>query len=127
MAVGSARLSAGRPTASAQPTETHTATPAATPPQATPASESDGEGADGEEPFPVYIVQPGDWLAAIAKRFDVSISQLLALNRIADPTVIEIGDRIRLSEGVSLDAPPIEGASGAPSGPGPLGGVASSG
>ncbi len=106
-----------RPTTSAQPTETPTATPAATPPQATPASESDGEGADGEEPFPFYIVQSGDGLAAIAKRFDVSISQLLTLNRIADPAVIEIGDRIRLPEGTSLDAPPIEGASGAPSGP----------
>ncbi len=106
-----------RPTASAQPTETPTATLAATPPQATLASESDDESADGEEPFPVYIVESGDWLAAIAKRFDVSISQLLTLNRIADPAVIEIGDRIRLPAGTSLEAPPIEGASGAPSGP----------
>ena len=42
----------------------------------------------------VYVVQLGDNLARIAAAHDATISELMALNEIVDPAVIEVGDEI---------------------------------
>ncbi len=41
--------------------------------------------------FRLYIVQPGDGLAAIAARFGTTVQVLAALNRIANPDLIIVG------------------------------------
>lgn len=53
---------------------------------------------------PIYIVQPGDTLSAIAARFNVTLQQLMDANGIADPD--------RLSAGKELVIPGLEGVSG---------------
>ncbi len=60
------------------------------------------------EPTPeVYVAQRGDYLALIADRFDVPLSQLLELNDIPDPAIIEIGQEIVIREAAPLpDLPP---------------------
>lgn len=50
-----------------------------------------------------YVVQPGDWLASIARRCNTSVEAILALNSaITDPDVVE--------PGLELQMPPAEGA-----------------
>ncbi|MEZ5256513.1 MAG: LysM domain-containing protein [Ilumatobacteraceae bacterium] len=41
-----------------------------------------------------YEVQPGDSLGAIAGRFDVRLEDLIAINEIANPDHIQVGDRL---------------------------------
>jgi LysM repeat protein len=53
-----------------------------------------------------YVVRKGDTLGAIAKRFGLDYRELAKWNDIADPSRIEIGQRLRLSA-------PEEGARGA--------------
>lgn len=53
---------------------------------------------------PVYIVQPGDTLSAIAARFNISLTDLMNANGINDPN--------RLSAGQALVIPGLEGVSG---------------
>jgi murein DD-endopeptidase MepM/ murein hydrolase activator NlpD len=43
---------------------------------------------------PIYIIQPGDSLSAIASRFNVSLDALMAANNIADANNIAAGDRL---------------------------------
>jgi len=43
-----------------------------------------------------YIVKPGDSISAIAKRFKVSASDLIRLNKIKDPDLIKVGDKLLL-------------------------------
>ena len=38
-----------------------------------------------------YVVQPGDFLSAIAERFNTTVRELVEANDIADPTLIEVG------------------------------------
>ena len=47
---------------------------------------------------PVYVVQPGDLLANIARSWGVDMDELMALNEITDPNHIEVGQE--------LDIPP---------------------
>jgi LysM repeat protein len=75
------------------------------------ASSSGGAGPAPSQPpaaddFTVYIVQRGDTLGHIARRFGVNYSALLAANRIVDPNRIFVGQRLI-----------IPGASGGPSTP----------
>ena len=60
------------------------------------------------EPTPeVYVAQPGDYLALIADKLDVPLSQLLELNDIPDPSTIKIGQEIVIREAAPLpDLPP---------------------
>ncbi len=51
----------------------------------------------------VYVVQAGDTLSAIAVRFDVSISAIMAANGLTNPNLIYVGQRLT-----------IPGASGTP-------------
>lgn len=53
---------------------------------------------------PIYIVQPGDSLSAIASRFNVSMNDLMAANDIANPN--------QLAAGQQLIIPGLEGVSG---------------
>ncbi len=53
---------------------------------------------------PVYIVQPGDTLSAIAARFNVNLNDLMAANNITDPNL--------LSAGQPLVIPGLEGVTG---------------
>lgn len=43
---------------------------------------------------PVYIVQPGDTLYSIAARFNVSLDELMAANDIANPNLLNVGQRL---------------------------------
>lgn len=43
-----------------------------------------------------YVVQPGDSLSGIAAQFGVSLETLLAINELANPNIIEVGQVIRL-------------------------------
>lgn len=47
----------------------------------------------------VYTVQPGDSLSEIARRYDVSLAELLAANDIPDPDHIRAGDRLTIPGG----------------------------
>jgi len=57
-----------------------------------------------QEGEPIYVVQPGDTLSAIAARFNVSLSDLMGANNISDPN--------QLSAGQQLVIPGLEGISG---------------
>jgi murein DD-endopeptidase MepM/ murein hydrolase activator NlpD len=53
---------------------------------------------------PIYIVQPGDSLSAIASRFNVGMNELMAANDITDPN--------QLAAGQQLVIPGLEGVTG---------------
>ena len=41
-----------------------------------------------------YVVQAGDTLSAIARRFDTTVAALMALNNLANPNVIDVGQTL---------------------------------
>src|SRR5690554_1686270 len=43
-----------------------------------------------------YVVQPGDTLYAIARKFEVHPRELLALNPLEDPSLLSIGLELRI-------------------------------
>lgn len=49
-----------------------------------------------------YVVQPGDTLFGIARRYGVSVEQLAAANGISDPNVIGVGQQLTIP-GAQLD------------------------
>jgi len=83
------------PTATPEPTETPdpskpTSTPSPTStPAATPTPRPDGA--------IVYVVKEGDTLGGIARQFSLTVDELLALNTLADPNVVEVGQEIVVS------------------------------
>jgi lipoprotein NlpD len=48
----------------------------------------------------IYRVQPCDTLSSIARETGVSVDQLIALNDISNPSLIRVGQRLRLSSDV---------------------------
>ncbi|MCX6375209.1 MAG: LysM peptidoglycan-binding domain-containing protein, partial [Armatimonadetes bacterium] len=44
----------------------------------------------------VYVVRPGDSLGRLARKFGVSVKTLVALNDIEDPSLIKIGQKLRV-------------------------------
>lgn len=52
-----------------------------------------------------YVVVAGDTLGVIATRFDVTLDQLMALNNLTDPNVLEVGQVLLLPSSVQLAAP----------------------
>jgi len=71
-----------------EPTPTPTPTPAPTPaPEPTPA-----------EPV-VYVVQSGDTLLAIARKFGVTTAQIIEANNISNPNRISVGQRLVIPTG----------------------------
>jgi hypothetical protein len=53
----------------------------------------------------IYIVQSGDTLGAIAEKFGVDVDELIALNNIEDPNVLEPGTRLILPARVQTEQP----------------------
>ena len=53
---------------------------------------------------PVYIVQPGDTLTDIAARFNISVSDLIAANNLANPNALQAGQQLVI--------PGLQGVSG---------------
>ncbi|MFJ1706816.1 LysM peptidoglycan-binding domain-containing protein [Kitasatospora sp. NPDC088346] len=51
----------------------------------------------------IYTVQPGDTLSALAGRFETSVTQLVTLNGISDPDLIQVGQQLQ------IPAPPFPG------------------
>lgn len=43
---------------------------------------------------PVYVVQPGDTLYGIAQRFDTTVEAIVSANGIADPSLINVGQKL---------------------------------
>lgn len=61
-----------------------------------------------------YKVQPGDTLSSISRETGVSVNQLIALNGISNPSLIRVGQRLRLSEDAFVpasDTAPTTGSS----------------
>ena len=77
-------------------------TPTATPlPEPTPSPSPQPESGPTPTPAPTpalreYVVQEGDTLTAIAQEFGVAASVLAEYNEIADPDVINVGQRLRI-------------------------------
>ncbi len=79
-------------------------TPAPTnPPQEAPAASVQGERADGSI---VHVVVAGDTLDSIAFAYGATRADLLALNNIADPRIIQIGQEIIVRAPVQPTATP---------------------
>lgn len=65
----------------------------------------------------IYIVQPGDTLSGIAQTFGVSLQDLLAVNDIADPNLLHVGQVLVIPADIppTLPAePPAPAPTGAP-------------
>jgi len=60
--------------------------------------------AQSQEDGPIYIVQPGDTLNIIAARFGVSTDDLIRVNQIQNPNLLNAGDRLVI--------PGLQGVSG---------------
>ena len=43
-----------------------------------------------------YRVQPGDSLGAIAKKYNVTIEQLVKWNNIQDPNILTVGQQLKV-------------------------------
>jgi LysM repeat protein len=100
--VAPARAATTAPAAPAAPPSAAPAAPApsaapAAPPSAAPAAPPSAAPA---APAPVrtegYQVRPGDTLATIALRHGVDYQRIAADNRLADPNVIRVGQRLRI-------------------------------
>lgn len=50
-----------------------------------------------------HVVQRGDTLYSIARRYNIPVNQLLSLNNINNPSQIEVGQRLRVSSSVSAN------------------------
>lgn len=44
----------------------------------------------------IYIVKRGDWLSKIAPRFGVSVSTLVMINKIRNPDLVFVGQRLKI-------------------------------
>ena len=85
------------------PTPTLTLTLTAQPvlpttPASTPISGQSFTSPSTPAPGQVYVVQKGDTLYSIAKKFGVTPASLQALNNISDPTKISVGTRLIITK-----------------------------
>jgi peptidoglycan DL-endopeptidase LytF len=53
-----------------------------------------------------YVVGRGDTLSGVAQRFDLGVSDILALNHLSNPNVIRAGQRLVLPGRIDVDAKP---------------------
>ncbi len=51
-----------------------------------------------------YVVQPGDTLSRIAQQFDTTVEALVAANQIANPALIEVGQKLIIPGGAAAPA-----------------------
>lgn len=52
----------------------------------------------------VHVVQRGDTLYSISRRYGVPVNNLLSMNNISDPSQIEVGQRIRVASGATASS-----------------------
>ncbi|WP_071058017.1 peptidoglycan DD-metalloendopeptidase family protein [Pelistega sp. MC2] len=50
----------------------------------------------------IHVVQRGDTMYSIARRYNVPVSRLLSMNNLSNPSQIEVGQRIRVGVGSGL-------------------------
>ena len=67
-----------------------------------------------EPEYTIYVVQNGDYLAKISKKFNVTISSIKRLNPSIKKDVVRVGQKLKLPG--KIDVPPPAVASGAASG-----------
>ena len=60
--------------------------------------ENEAAGADTQEPTNeiLYTIQPGDTLAIIAEQFGTTTAAIQRLNGLADPSILQVGDVLRI-------------------------------
>lgn len=77
-----------------------TAPPSTTPPATAPAAT--------QPPRPTFehVVQSGDTLSAIARRFGTTVTVLMELNALDDPNQLHVGQRLRIPGSAPAPAPP---------------------
>ncbi|CAN5757711.1 hypothetical protein BH23ACT10_BH23ACT10_29420 [soil metagenome] len=78
----------------ATPSQAASAAPATTPSSESVAPQQSGGG--GEQ---TYVVESGDTLSAIARRFDTTVEAIVEANDITDPDDIDIGDEFVIPGG----------------------------
>lgn len=94
MLIGCGGGDAGTQEASAAPSAQASAPPAAD------ASESAGsQGSDGGGDGQTYVVESGDTLSAIAKRFDTTVKAIVEANDLKNPDNIDVGDEFVIPGG----------------------------
>jgi LysM repeat protein/3D (Asp-Asp-Asp) domain-containing protein len=83
--------------------------PAAEPAPAAPEQRAELSARGGERPAEaaVHIVQPGDTLTWIARHYGVSVSDLLALNPLPNPNLLNIGQEIILPGDAAAQPAPV--------------------
>jgi lipoprotein-anchoring transpeptidase ErfK/SrfK len=69
-------------------------------PYGSPALTSELPGEDG-----YYVVQAGDSLSTIALRHDLSVADLMWLNGLDDPSLVQLGERLRVSARAAAPEP----------------------
>ncbi len=69
---------------------------AVTPPEET--TPSDEEPSTDEDGNIIYVVQPGDNLLAIAREYNVSSDDIMALNNLRNPNLLRAGDELRIPQ-----------------------------
>jgi len=72
-----------------------------------PAGPEVEKGAEAED-LPEYVVQPGDTLFAIAERFGSTVEAIVAANDIADPSLIAVGQKLRIPTAEPERLPGVE-------------------
>ena len=100
------------------PTPTPTATPSPTPlPTEVPpeVSSTESEAQPSTTAYIIHVVQPGDTLDAIAREYNSTISAIVQLNNIANPSRIELGLELKIpsAQGTPV-GPPAPTATYAP-------------
>lgn len=67
---------------------------------------------DEKEPLPVittkYVVRSGDTLTKIAKRYNLKVAEIVALNKIKDTNRIREGEVILLPGDIKIEPPPVK-------------------
>ncbi len=94
------RLVAALVSASKEPPTHPPPVPIVKPPAPPPSPQPPQPGQPGPISGSVYVIQPGDTLIAIAKRFNVTVQALVAANQIADPRLILAGQRLVIPSAV---------------------------
>jgi LysM repeat protein len=97
-------------TASDAETETPATEPEATPPKALPVApagaQTAAESASTPPTGPVHVVVKGETLTAIARRYKVTIPELMKVNKITDARKLQIGQTLALPPGAKIPESP---------------------
>lgn len=86
----------------AAPSTPSSAKPAASPPTSTPTSSP----TSSARPGGAHVVVGGDTMTGIAKRYRISLTKLLAANRLRNPDLIHIGQRITVPSATARSSKP---------------------